>query len=85
MVCTLSGEMWPLYEVERWPQIRGSLSTILNGHAVRTEVHVSVHKRHGGRTLEVVVKRGSTVTVTVTVLVMVNTTHHQHVHYIDCS
>ena len=33
--------------------------TILNGHAVRTEV--SVHYRQDGRTLEVVVKRGSTV------------------------
>ena len=56
----LSGpEMWPLYGVERWPHIRGFLSTILNGHAVGTEV--SVRYRQGGRTLEVVVKRGSTV------------------------
>ena len=50
--------MWPLYGVETWPQIR-SLSTILNGHAVGTDV--SVRYRQGGRTLEVVVKRGSTV------------------------
>ena len=50
--------MWPLYGVETWPQIRG-LSTILNGHAVGTDVRVRY--RQGGRTLEVVVKRGSTV------------------------
>ena len=55
----LSGpEMWPLYGVETWPQIR-NLSTILNGHAVGTDVNVRY--RQGGRTLEVVVKRGSTV------------------------
>ena len=55
VVCMLSGpEMWPLYGVERWPQIRGFLSTILNGHAVGTEI--SIRYRQGGRTLEVVVK-----------------------------
>ena len=52
-------ETWPLYGVERWPQIRGFLSAILNGHAIRTKV--SGRYRQGGRTLEVVVKRGSTV------------------------
>ena len=54
-------ETWPLYGVERWPQIRGFLSAILNGHAIGTKV--SGRYRQGGRTLEVVVKRGSTVSI----------------------
>ena len=29
---------WPLYGVKGWPQVRGFLSTILYGHAVRTKV-----------------------------------------------
>ena len=42
LVCILSGpEMWPLYGVERWLQIRGFLNTILNGHAVGTKVSVA--------------------------------------------
>ena len=49
----------PLYGVERWPRGTGFLSTILNGDAVGTKV--SVHHRQGGRSSEVVVKRGSTV------------------------
>ena len=52
----------PLYGVERWPQNRGFLSTILNGDAVGTKV--SVHHRQGSRSSEVVVKRGSTVDYT---------------------
>ena len=35
-----------VYGVERWPQNRGFLSTILNGEAVGTKV--SVHHRQGG-------------------------------------
>ena len=52
-------ESWPLYRVERRPQYRGFLSAILNGDAVGTKV--SVRHRQGGRSSEVVVKRGSTV------------------------
>ena len=51
--------MWPLYRVERWPQIRGFSSAILNGHTIGTKV--SGRYRQSGRTLGVVVKRGSTV------------------------
>ena len=36
--------MWPLYRVERWPQIRGFLSTIVYGDAVGTKV--SGRSRH---------------------------------------
>ena len=47
--------------VERWPRSRGSLSTILNSDAVGTGTKVSVRHRQGGRSSEVVIKRGSTV------------------------
>ena len=43
----------------------GFLGTILNSDAVGTKV--SVRHRQGGRSSEVVVKRGSTVLVTMTV------------------
>ena len=45
---------------------RGFLSTILNGDAVGTKVSVS--HRQGGRSSEVVVKRGSTVCIAVVLL-----------------
>ena len=54
-------EMCPLYGVERWLQIRGFLSTTLNGDVVGTKG--SVRYRQGGRASEVVGKRGSTVPI----------------------
>ena len=60
LVCVQFGpQKLSLYRVERWPQNRGFLSTILNGDAGGTKV--SVHHRQGGRASGVVVKRGSTV------------------------
>ena len=55
----LGPKTWPLYGVERWPQIRGFLSTIIYGDAVGTKV--SGRSRQGGRSSGVAVKRGSTV------------------------
>ena len=57
----LMGIIWAqnVSGVEGWPQIRGFFNTILNGDAVGTKV--SVRYREGGRSSEVVVKRGSTV------------------------
>ena len=37
-VLRLGPETWPLYRVERWPHIRGFVSTVLYGDAFGTKV-----------------------------------------------